>query len=71
MQSTLGVLQASTAVIGVGTAVGVGLAAVNLWQTFKLRKDVKQLRLEVKDGFIDLKVALKDQGSEEWNVLGQ
>ncbi len=64
MQSTLGVLQASTAVIGVGTAVGVGLAAVNLWQTFKLRKDVKQLRLEVKDGFIDLKVALKDQGIE-------
>ena len=64
IQSSLGVLQASTAVIGVGTAVGVGLAAVNLWQTLKLRKEVKQLRLEVKDGFLDLKAALKSQGEE-------
>ena len=64
IQSSLGVLQASTAVIGVGTAVGVGLAAVNLWQTIKLRKEVKQLRLEVKDGFLDLKAALKSQGEE-------
>ena len=64
IQSSLGVLQASTAVIGVGTAVGVGLAAVNLWQTLKLRKEVKQLGLEVKDGFLDLKAALKSQGKE-------
>jgi hypothetical protein len=64
IQSSLGVLQATTAFIGVGTvAVGV-LSAVNLYQTMKLREDIKQLRLEVKDGFIDLKQALKDQGTE-------
>ncbi len=64
LQTNLGVLQATTAVIGVGTVAGVALSAVNLHQTLKLRQDVKQLRLEVKDGFIDLKQALKDQGAE-------
>jgi hypothetical protein len=64
IQSSLGVLQATTAAIGVGVAAGVALSAVNLWQTMKLREDVKQLRLEVKDGFIDLKKALKNQGAE-------
>ncbi|MFB2897028.1 hypothetical protein ACE1CI_29285 [Aerosakkonemataceae cyanobacterium BLCC-F50] len=64
LQASVGVLQATTAVIGVGVAAGVVLSAVNLWQTMKLREDVKQLRLEVKDGFIDLKKALKDQGNE-------
>ena len=64
IQSSLGVLQASTAVIGVGVAAAVVLSAVNLRQTLKLRQDVKQLRLEVRDGFIDLKKALKDQGEE-------
>jgi hypothetical protein len=64
LQASVGVLQATTAVIGVGVAAGVALAAVNLYQTMKLREDVKQLRLEVKDGFIDLKKALKDQGRE-------
>jgi hypothetical protein len=64
IQSSLGVLQATTAFIGVGTvAVGV-LSAVNLHQTLKLRKEVGQLRIEVKEGFIDLKQALKDQGAE-------
>lgn len=62
--SNLRVLQATTAVIGVGTVVGVVLSAVNLQQTLKLRQDINQLRLEVKDGFIDLKQALKDQGAE-------
>ncbi|MFB2839261.1 hypothetical protein [Floridanema evergladense] len=64
LQASVGVLQATTSVIGVGVATGVVLSAVNLWQTMKLREDVKQLRLEVKDGFIDLKKALKDQGKE-------
>jgi hypothetical protein len=64
IQASMGVLQATTAVIGVGVAAGVALSAVNLYQTMKLREDVKQLRLEVKNGFIDLKKALKDQGSE-------
>ncbi len=64
VQASLGVLQATTAVIGVGTVAGVALSAVNLWQTLKLRQDVKQLKLDVRDGFIDLKKALKDQGKE-------
>jgi hypothetical protein len=64
IQSSLGMLQATTAVIGVGTVAGVALSAVNLHQTLKLREDVKQLRVEVKDGFINLKKALKNQGAE-------
>jgi hypothetical protein len=64
IQANLGVLQATTAVIGVGTLAGVALSAVNLHQTLKLREDVKQLRLEIKDGFIDLKKALRNQGRE-------
>lgn len=64
LQNSVGVLQATTAIIGVGTVAGVALSAVNLHQTLKLREDVKQLRLEVKNGFIDLKQALKDQGKE-------
>jgi hypothetical protein len=64
LQASVGVLQATTAVIGVGTVVGAVLSAVNLHQTLKLREDVKQLRLEVKDGFIDMKKVLKEQGEE-------
>jgi hypothetical protein len=64
LQNSVGVLQATTALIGVGTVAGLVLSAVNLHQTLKLREDVKQLRLEVKDGFIDMKKALKDQGAE-------
>ena len=62
--SSLPLLQATTAVIGVGVAATAALAAVNLYQTLKLRQDVTALRLEVKDGFIDLKQALRDQGLE-------
>jgi hypothetical protein len=64
LQASVGVLQATTAVIGVGVAAGVALSAVSLWQTLKLREDVKQLKLEVKDGFIDLRKALREQGTE-------
>ena len=64
IQHSVGVLQATTALIGVGTVAGLALSAANLYQVLKLREDVKQLRLEVKDGFIDLKQALKDQGAE-------
>jgi len=64
LQISVGVLQATTAVIGVATVAGVALSAVNLHQTLKLREDVKQLRLQVKDGFIDMKQVLKDQGAE-------
>jgi hypothetical protein len=64
IQTSLGVLQATTALIGVGTVAVGALAAVNLYQTLRLRKEVGQLRLEVKEGFIDLKKALKYQGAE-------
>ena len=64
LQNSMVVLQSTTALIGVGTVASVALSAVNLHQTLKLREDVKHLRLEVKDGFIDLKKALKDQGTE-------
>ncbi|MGK7925654.1 MAG: hypothetical protein AB4290_10475 [Spirulina sp.] len=63
IQTSIGVLQTTTAFIGVGTVAGVSLSAINLWQILKLREDVKNLRLEVKEGFLDLKQALKDQES--------
>lgn len=64
VQASLGVLQATTAVIGVGVAVTGILGAVNLYQTLKLRKAVERLELNVENGFIDLKQALADQGHE-------
>ncbi|HEY9902385.1 MAG TPA: hypothetical protein V6D43_08160 [Candidatus Sericytochromatia bacterium] len=64
LQNSVVVLQSTINLIGLGTVAGVALSAVNLHQTLKLREDVKQLRLEVKGGFIDLKQALKDQGEE-------
>ncbi|MEH2414120.1 hypothetical protein [Nostoc sp.] len=71
IQTSLGVLQATTALIGVGTVAGVALTAVNLHQTLKLRKEVEQMRLEVKNGFIDLKQALKGQGVEIRQIIEQ
>lgn len=71
IQTSLGVLQATTALIGVGTVAGVALTAVNLHQTLKLRKEVEQMRLFVKNGFIDLKQALKDQGAEIRQIIEQ
>lgn len=71
IQTSLGVLQATTALIGVGTVAGVALTAVNLHQTLKFRKEVEQMRLEVKNGFIDLKQALKGQGLEIREIIEQ
>ncbi|MDJ0676529.1 MAG: hypothetical protein QNJ36_14295 [Calothrix sp. MO_167.B42] len=71
LQASVGVLQATTALIGVGTVASVALGAVNLHQTLKLRKEVEQMRLEVKNGFIDLKQALKDQGAEIRQIIEQ
>ncbi|MGI0486411.1 hypothetical protein ACN4EK_13305 [Pantanalinema rosaneae CENA516] len=64
LAQSVSILQATTAIIGVGVAATAALAAVNLYQTLKLRRDVATLRLEVKDGFIELKQALQDQGLE-------
>jgi len=64
LSGTVGILQATTAVIGVGVVATAALSAVNLWQTLKLRQDVSALRLEVKEGFVDLKQLLQNQGAE-------
>ena len=69
LQTSVGVLQATTALIGVGTVATIALSAINLQQTLKLREDVKQMRLEVKNGFIDLKQALREQGAEIRQVI--
>ncbi len=71
LQTSVGVLQATTALIGVGTVATIALSAINLQQTLKLREDVKQMRLEVKNGFIDLKQALREQGAEIRQVIEQ
>lgn len=64
LQSSVGVLQSTTAIIGVGTLASVSLGAVNLHQTLKLKEDVKEMRAEMKEGFIDLKKTLVDMGAE-------
>ncbi len=64
LSASVATLQATTAVIGVGTVAVAALSAVNLWQTLKLRKDVRQMRVEVREGFIDLKQVFADQGIE-------
>ncbi|MBD2001389.1 hypothetical protein H6G00_33150 [Leptolyngbya sp. FACHB-541] len=64
LQNSVSVLQTATALIGIGTVAGVVLSAINLHQTLKLREDVKQLRIEIKDGFLDLKQALKGVEAE-------
>lgn len=71
LQTSVGVLQATTALIGVGTVATIALSAINLQQTLQLREDVKQMRLEVKNGFIDLKQALREQGAEIRQVIEQ
>jgi hypothetical protein len=71
LQANVGVLQATTNLIGVGTIAGVALSAVNLQQTLKLREDVRNLRLEVKDGFVDLKKALNLNQADILNRLDQ
>jgi len=64
LAQSVGILQASTAIIGIGVAATAALAAVNLYQTLKLRQEVAELRLEIKEGFIDLKQMLSNQGSQ-------
>ncbi len=54
VQNSLGVLQATTSLIGVTSVAGVALSAVNLHQTLKLKKEVEELKYQVKDGFIQV-----------------
>jgi hypothetical protein len=64
LQNSVGILQASTALFGVGAIAGVAFSAANLHQIMRLRKEVKQARIEIHDGFTDLKLLLNDQGKE-------
>ncbi len=71
VQASLGVLQATTAVIGVGTFAGVALSAVNLHQTLKLKKAVERLEVKVENGFINLEQLLKYQGADIKQQISQ
>ena len=71
LQTSVGVLQATTAVIGVGVAAGVALSAVNLYQTMKLKQAVERLDVKIDNGFINLEQALKDQGAEIKQLISQ
>ena len=71
VEASLGVLQATTAVIGVGVVASVALSVVNLYQTIKIRKAVERLELRVENGFIDLKRVFINQGSEIINHIDQ
>ncbi|MGI0480946.1 hypothetical protein ACN4EE_09145 [Geminocystis sp. CENA526] len=64
LTNSVAVLQSGMTIIGVGTFAGGGLSGLNLYQTLQLREDVRHLRQEVKDGFIDLKKAFRSQGDE-------
>jgi hypothetical protein len=61
-----GSFQATTALIGVGTVVGVILSAVNLTKP-ETEGRRTATEMEVKDGFIDMKKALKDQEQKSYN----
>lgn len=64
LTNSVAVLQSGMTMIGVGTFASVALSGLTLHQTLQLREDVRQLRQEVKDGFIDLKKAFRSQGEE-------
>ncbi len=63
VQANLGVLQTMTALTGIGVVANVAISAASLWQILKLREDVKSQRLEMQEGFLDLKYVLSDQGT--------
>jgi hypothetical protein len=71
LQQSLGVLQTTTAIVGAGVAVTGVLTAVNLYQTLKLREDVRQLRKELTNGFLDVKQVLTEQHAEILQKLDQ
>jgi hypothetical protein len=63
IQASLGVLQTMAALTGVGVAANLAISAVSLWQILKLREEVKLQRLELQEGFLDLKQVLSGQGT--------
>ena len=64
LSANVGILSASTAVIGVGVVAIGALSAVNFHQTLKMREDIKELKLTVTHGFISIEALLKDQKAE-------
>jgi hypothetical protein len=64
IQASLGVLQTMSALTGIGVVANIGISAVSLWQILKLREDVKQQRIEMREGVLDLKQVMKDQKTE-------
>ncbi len=64
LSNNVGILSASTAVIGVGVVAIAALSAVNLHQTLKMREDIKELKLTVTQGFISIDALLKDHKAE-------
>jgi hypothetical protein len=64
LKINLAVMQATAAVIGVGTVSNTVLSAVNLEQILKFKEEAKHQRLKIKDGFIDLRHILKERGVE-------
>ncbi len=64
LSGSIGTLQATMSVIGVGVAVTGVISAVNLWQTVKLRREVAELRGEMRDGFLDLRQLLSTQNRD-------
>lgn len=69
VQNSVGILQATTALIGVGTVVNVGLSAVNFQQSLKLKEELKKLRLEIKTGFELIENILEKQKAEDRELL--
>ncbi len=49
LQSNVALLHATTAVIGIGTFAGAALSGVNLYQTLKIRKELKNVAKDVKE----------------------
>jgi predicted GNAT family N-acyltransferase len=64
LSANVGILSASTAVIGVGVVAIGALSAVNLHQTLKMREEIKELKLTVTHGFISIEALLKDQTAD-------
>ncbi|WP_377475313.1 MAG: hypothetical protein P2A85_20930 [Microcoleus anatoxicus] len=62
--ANMGIISASTAVIGVGVVAIAAMSAVNLHQTLKMREDIKELKLTVTHGFISIEALLKDQKAD-------
>jgi glutaredoxin-related protein len=64
LSANVGILSASTAVIGVGVVAIAAMSAVNLHQTLKMREDIKELKLTVTHGFISIGALLKDHKAD-------